>query len=97
MTEYSIRPALIEDCPVLEALIADSARELSREYYTDMQIEAAITHIFGVDSELITDGTYFVVESNKIIVACGGWSKRRTLFGGDRFSKRKPGFLDPKT
>ena len=65
-------------------LIPESARALSVGYYTPEQTEAAIRHVFGVDSQLIADGTYFVVEDGATIVACGGWSRRRALYGGDQ-------------
>ena len=95
MSDYFLRKAKLEDRPVLEALIADSARGLSRGHYTDAQIEAALQGAFGVDSELIADGTYFVAESNGEIVGCGGWSRRQTLFGGDAQPGRRSDLLDP--
>jgi len=90
-----IRPAAAEEIAPLERLIADSARALSKGFYSHREIEAAIHHVFGVDSELIADGTYFVAEAEGAIVGCGGWSRRRTLFGGDRFASREAGLLDP--
>ena len=92
---YTIRPALSDDKDALEQLIEISARGLSREDYTASEIEAAVAHIFGVDSELIADGTYFAVVRGEEYLACGGWSKRRTLFGGDQFAGRESGLLDP--
>ena len=83
------------DRPELERLIADSARGLSRADYTEAQIEAALGTAFGVDSELIRDGTYFVAEAGLEIVGCGGWSRRKTLFGGDRQTGRTSEPLDP--
>jgi GNAT superfamily N-acetyltransferase len=94
-TGLRIRAAREEDAPAIEALIAASARHLSRGFYSDAETEAAITHVFGLDSELVRDGTYFVVERASALVGCGGWSKRRTLFGGDRFAARESGLLDP--
>lgn len=79
-----IRKAIADDIPALERLIPESARALSGAYYTPRQIEAAIVHVFGVDTQLITDGTYFVAETQGRIVGCGGWSKRKTLYGGDQ-------------
>jgi len=76
-------------------LIVSSARGLSRDDYTDEQIEAAVSSIFGVDSELISDGTYFVAEAGGVLIGCGGWSRRRTLFGGDQAASREAGVLDP--
>lgn len=92
---FSLRKATLEDRPALESLIAASARGLSRGDYTDAQVEAALTGAFGVDSELIRDGTYFVAESEGRIVGCGGWSRRRTLFGGDAQPGRRSDPLDP--
>ena len=81
----------------IKQLIADSARHLSREHYSDSQIETAIATVFGVDTDLIEDGTYFVAEDAGVLVGCGGWSKRKTLFGGDQFSSRDAGYLDPES
>lgn len=92
---FSLRNATLDDRPVLEHLIADSARGLSRPDYTEAQVEAALGAAFGVDSELIRDGTYFVAEAEGAIVGCGGWSRRRTLFGGDAQSGRSSELLDP--
>ena len=92
---FSLRRATLEDRPALERLIAESARGLSRGDYTDAQVEAALAGAFGVDSELIRDGTYFVAESEGRIVGCGGWSRRRTLFGGDAQPGRLSDPLDP--
>ncbi len=92
-----IRKATIEDIPTLERLIPRSARELSAGYYTSEQIEAAIVHVFGVDSQLILDGTYFVAEMEGRIVGCGGWSKRRTLYGGDQMKSAIDPLLDART
>ena len=81
--------------PVLQELIADSARGLSRGDYTDDQVEAALGGAFGVDSELILDGTYFVAEADGRVVGCGGWSRHATLFGGDAQPGRRSELLDP--
>ncbi|MFL6616947.1 MAG: GNAT family N-acetyltransferase, partial [Povalibacter sp.] len=78
-----IRPATLEEKPLLEKLIARSARELSKGDYTDEQVEGALRGAFGVDTQLIRDRTYFVAELDGKIVGCGGWSHRKTLFGGD--------------
>lgn len=91
----SVRPALAGETGVLEGLIADSARLLGQGFYSAEETEALIAHVFGVDSELVGDGTYLVVEDDGGIVACGGWSKRRTLFGGDRYVARNSDLLDP--
>lgn len=91
----TIRVATAADIPALEGLIAASARALGRGYYTDAETEAAITHIFGVDSALVADGSYLVAEIDRVLAGCGGWSGRRTLFGGDRFARREDDRLDP--
>ena len=93
--DYVIRKASLANRKELERLIAASARGLSREDYDDAQIEAAITTVFGVDTDLIDDGTYFVAESAGELIGCGGWSRRRTLFGGDQFTTRDASYLDP--
>jgi GNAT superfamily N-acetyltransferase len=93
---YRIRNATLSDKPALEALIARSARELSKGDYTPEQVEGALRGAFGVDTQLILDGTYFAVECDGKIVGCGGWSRRRTLFGGDARAGRDAGELDPR-
>jgi GNAT superfamily N-acetyltransferase len=94
---HRIRPATLADKSELEALIGRSARELSRGDYTPEQVEGALRGAFGVDTQLIADGTYFVVIADERMVGCGGWSKRRTLFGSDARSGRDAGELDPQT
>lgn len=89
------RLATFEDIPELQQLIALSARRLSKDYYSDAETEGAIKYVFGVDSQLIADGTYFVVESKDHIIACGGWSRRNTLFGGDQHKDRADPLLNP--
>ncbi len=93
--DYHVRRATLEDRAALERLIAESARGLSRGDYSDEQVEAALSSVFGVDTDLIHDGTYYVAEADGSAVGCGGWSRRRTLFGGDRYGARDSGYLDP--
>jgi GNAT superfamily N-acetyltransferase len=93
--KFEIRSAIPADRETIQQLIAISARELSRGYYSEEQVSAALKSVYGVDSMLIEDGTYFVAEADDIIIGCGGWSKRKTLFGGDQFSNRDAGSLDP--
>ena len=93
--DYVIRKASLDDRSQIERLIAESARGLSRADYNDAQIEAAIATVFGVDTDLIDDATYFVAESAGELIACGGWSRRRTLFGGDQYAARDASYLDP--
>lgn len=90
-----IRLATFADVPELQELIALSVRGLSGGYYTPAQIESAIRYIFGIDSQLIVDGTYYVFEKEQVIVGCGGWSKRRTLYGGDQHKEIVDPLLDP--
>jgi GNAT superfamily N-acetyltransferase len=94
--DYTIRKAKLDDREAIERLIIESARNLSREDYSEQQIEAAILTVFGVDTDLILDGTYFVSDSPGMLIGCGGWSKRRNLFGGDRFASRDSSELDTK-
>jgi GNAT superfamily N-acetyltransferase len=91
----TIRRAVAADVESLAAVIAISARELSQGDYTPAQVEGALRGAFGVDSQLIRDGTYFVVECEGRIAGCGGWSRRRTLFGGDARLDRDASELDP--
>lgn len=93
----TLRHATDDDIPELQRLIERSARALSVGYYTPAQIDAAVRDVFGVDSTLIDDGTYFVVTDGDDIVACGGWSRRRTLYGGDQRPVGGPDLLDPAT
>ena len=85
----------MDDRESMTQLIAESARILSRTYYDDAQIDAAIAMVFGVDTTLIEDGTYFVAEISGTLAGCGGWSRRKTLYGGDQYSSRDTGYLDP--
>ncbi len=93
----TLRAATANDIPALEALIRRSALALSEPYYTHEQTEALTRLVFGVDSQLITDKTYLLIESNNEFLACGGWSKRRTLFGGDKLKSSADPLLDPTT
>jgi GNAT superfamily N-acetyltransferase len=113
---FLLRKALPEDIPHLRELIESSVRALQANDYTPAQIEAALHSVYGVDTQLIADGTYFAAvhvdepaddpaapsprvtnHSSRITapVACGGWSKRKTLYGGDQYARREDGLLDP--
>src|SRR5919197_91177 len=91
-----IRTATNQDIPALEDLISNSVRNLSKEHYTEQQIEGALIYIFGVDTQLIADETFYVAETAGLIVGCGGWSKRKTLFGGDQAKAGEDSTLDPE-
>ena len=93
---FSIRKATLDDRGALDNLIARSARALTLGAYTPRQVETALRGAFGVDTQLISDGTYLVAEAEGRIVGCGGWSRRRTLFGGDAHRRRDEAELDPK-
>ncbi len=99
---FSIRRATSADIPALRELIEASVRGLQAEDYSPSQIEGALASVYGVDSQLIADGTYFAVETKlppggpTTIVACGGWSKRKTLYGGDVWKEREDSMLDPQ-
>lgn len=79
-----LRRATPADIVPLNALIEASVRGLAPGFYDARQIESSLRHMFGVDSRLVEDGTYFVIEVDGVRAACGGWSGRQTLFGGDR-------------
>jgi GNAT superfamily N-acetyltransferase len=89
------RLATFDDIPVLQQLIGLSVRGLSTGYNTPSQIESAIKYIFGIDTQLIIDETYYVAQIDDTIVGCGGWSKRNTLYGGDQHKEVEDPLLDP--
>lgn len=90
-----IRPATTADIPALQELIADSVRELSRGFYTPAQAESGLRYVFGVDTQLIADQSYYVIEDEIGFAAAGGWSCRRTLYGGDQMKGSEDPLLDP--
>jgi GNAT superfamily N-acetyltransferase len=100
-----IRQAVPSDIPALRVLIEASVRQLQAGDYTPSQLEGALATVYGVDSQLIADGTYYVVEAHSEVhvaesdttpVGCGGWSQRKTLFGGDLWTARQDDLLDPR-
>jgi GNAT superfamily N-acetyltransferase len=94
--DFAIRPASQADVPAMDDLIIRSARRLGEGFYTRRETEAAIAHVFGVDAELIADSSYFLAtDAAGTLLGCGGWSRRATLFGGDRYAGRVAGMLDP--
>jgi GNAT superfamily N-acetyltransferase len=94
--DWSLRLARETDVPALEKLIQLSARGLRADFYSAAQIEGALGSVFGVDRQLIRDRTYFVVEGEGELIGCGGWSKRKTLFGSDHQTGRDDAELDPE-
>jgi GNAT superfamily N-acetyltransferase len=107
---FALRLATEEDIPALHALIEASVRGLQAGDYTPPQIDGALGTVLGLDTQLIRDGTYFVAEADGVsdapdqeqkerssLAGCGGWSKRKTLFGADCGPGREPELLDPNT
>jgi GNAT superfamily N-acetyltransferase len=92
---FTIRLATIEDVPILEELIRESVRVLQAPDYTVEQRETALRMVYGVDTQLIHDRTFFAAQAENQIVACGGWSRRKTLYGGDHHAGREDGLLNP--
>lgn len=94
-----IRKAIESDIPRLREIIEASVRGLQANEYSLAQIDGALQSVYGVDSQLIADGTYFVAEAvsegKPVLVGCGGWSKRKTLYGGDQYAGREDSLLDP--
>ena len=93
--DWSLRLAYDADIPELETLIGRSVRELQSAYYSAAQMDGALGSVFGVDRQLIRDKTYFVAEHDGAIIACGGWSKRQSLFGSDAARATEDALLDP--
>jgi len=98
----SIRLAQDTDIPALHALIEASVRGLQADDYTPAQIEGALGTVLGLDTQLIRDQTYFLVEAEDAtgqlaLAGCGGWSKRKTLFGTDNAAVREPELLNSAT
>src|SRR5579863_2381741 len=89
-----VRRATLDDVPTLSALIDASVRGLQAQDYSAAEIDRALATVYGVDTQLIADGTYWVAEEGEI-VGCGGWSRRATLFGGDQYAGREDSMLDP--
>jgi GNAT superfamily N-acetyltransferase len=90
------RLATLGDLTALHDIAGRAIAELQKPFLTTDQIGAS-AKIMGIDTQLINDGTYFVVESDGMIVGCGGWSRRATLYGGDHSAGRDAALLDPAT
>src|SRR5476651_1246784 len=90
------RLATFADIRALNQMIALSVRGLITEYYTPNQIESAIKYIFGVDTQLVIDGTYYIAQVDGVVAGCGGWSKRNTLYGGGQHKEIEDPLLDPE-
>ena len=88
------RLAVPDDVPALTVLMDAAIAELQRGFLDEAQIESSRA-IMGIDTQLIDDGTYFVVESGGELAGCGGWSRRATLYGGNQAPGRDANLLDP--
>ncbi len=91
---FTHRIATAADLPALAALMDAAIGQLQKGFLTPEQI-ASSRAIMGLDSQLIADGSYFVVEQDGVVAGCGGWSRRDTLYGGDHTPGREPRLLDP--
>ncbi len=89
------RLATLADLDALRTLMHAAISELQKPYLDARQIDSSRA-IMGLDTQLIEDGTYFVVETHGALAGCGGWSRRATLYGGDQTPGRNAGLLDPK-
>jgi GNAT superfamily N-acetyltransferase len=95
MSDFTHRLAGMDDLPALHALMARAIADLQKGFLDEKQIEAS-HKVMGLDSQLVKDGTYFILEERGVIAGCGGWSWRATLYGGDAsLVAREPARLDP--
>ncbi len=95
MSQFELRLAGLDDAPAIEELIAASVNGLQAGDYSLEQRTGALGSVFGVDRQLIRDGTYFLIVCEGTLAACGGWSKRKTLYGSDNVEGKDDAFLDP--
>jgi GNAT superfamily N-acetyltransferase len=91
---FTHRLATVGDLEELRRVMDAAIGELQQGFLTPGQIESSRA-IMGIDTQLVDDGTYFVVLDGDRIAGCGGWSRRATLYGGDHTSGRRPALLDP--
>ncbi|MFN2472320.1 MAG: GNAT family N-acetyltransferase, partial [Sphingomicrobium sp.] len=95
--DFRPRLATERDLPVLREIMRLAIEQLQAAFLSGAEIEAS-KQVMGLDSQLIADRTYFVVEKGGRIAGCGGWSRRATLYGGDHSTGlREPRLLDPRT
>jgi GNAT superfamily N-acetyltransferase len=95
--ETRLRTATAADLDAIDALMKASTRALFPAFYDERQTASSLVHIAHVDPQLIADGTYFVIDADEAIVACGGWSRRDKLFSGSADQEGRAGLLDPAT
>ena len=96
MSPFTHRLAELDDVPALRALMNAAISELLKPFLNEAEVRASF-NVMGLDTQLIRDGTYFCIEGDGVIVGCGGWSRRATLFGGDHSAGRDAALLDPST
>ena len=96
MVSFAHRLATLDDVPALTALMRAAISELLKPFLSPEEVQASFS-VMGLDTQLIADGTYFVILADGVLVGCGGWSRRATLFGGDHTAGRDAAVLDPKT
>ena len=96
MDKLSHRLATANDLPALRTLMNAAIAELLPAFLSPAEVEASFA-VMGLDTQLIEDGTYFVVELDGAVAGCGGWSRRATLFGGNHTAGRDARLLDPKS
>ncbi|NKB89351.1 MAG: GNAT family N-acetyltransferase [Acidobacteria bacterium] len=95
--DYATRPATQNDVPQLIELVKSSIRGFGSNFYDDAQMESSLEHLYGIDRQLIDDGTYYVVVHEGSVIAAGGWSFRRTRYGGDQVeAARDANHRDPR-
>ncbi|MER8972014.1 GNAT family N-acetyltransferase [Mesorhizobium sp. M0800] len=94
--DFRHRIARREDLASMIALMDAAISELQKPFLDDDQIRSSRA-IMGLDTQLVDDGTYFVVEHDGVLAGCGGWSRRTTMYGGDQSPGRNAALLDPAT
>lgn len=95
--EFTYRIATLDDLEALHKLMARSIAQNQVGFLTPEQV-AASDKVMGLDTQLVRDGTYFMIEIGDRVAGCGGWSFRATLYGGDdSVVAREPAMLDPTT
>jgi GNAT superfamily N-acetyltransferase len=96
-TVPALRVATPGDAPAIDALMKASVRDIFPAFYDERQTASSLTYISHVDPMLLEDGTYFVLEADGELVACGGWSRRDKLFSGTSEQEGRARLLDPAT
>jgi GNAT superfamily N-acetyltransferase len=91
---FTHRLATPGDMPALQQLMTAAIRELLPQFLSPEKVEASFA-VMGVDTQLIEDGTYFILEEDGVMAGCGGWSRRATLFGHNHTAGRDSRLLDP--